>query len=148
MTEPSKLRACRDCEADISDRHINAVSCRDCLKKRHRLEEREKYRRDPKGMAARKRELRRDPEKHCRELIRNRRRRELERQDNAPAYQQRLAKDRQRDRGDRPVFFYCPDDQAFDHWLSSTVASPPPPLPDLTHDPDPWQPFTVPDYLK
>ena len=141
-------RTCRECTADISDRHINAVSCRACLKKRRAAKERRRYRDDPEGMAARKRELRRDPARHARELQRQTLRRVSAIMNSTPAYRRKLAQDRVRNRPPARVFFHCPDGSNFDKWLEQINASPPPPLPDLTHVPDAWRPFVCPDYLK
>lgn len=48
----------------------------------------------------------------------------------------------------RPRFVFCPADQSFADWLDKLLFQRPMLSPDLDHDPDPWQPFTVPDYLK
>ena len=48
----------------------------------------------------------------------------------------------------RPRFVYCPEDQPFADWLDKLLFQRPMLPPDLNHEPETWQPFNVPDYLR
>ena len=140
-------RTCRDCPADISDRHPLAVSCAACLKKRKAAKERRRYQADPEGNAARKREARRDPVKHTLELEAAASRREAARLEDTPAYRRRLAQDRARYWSNPERFRAEARERDREHRALIQEIRKPENRPGnrMTHT---WRPLAVPDYLK
>ncbi len=135
------MRKCKTCPADLAGYSHRARFCRDCIQDRRRKRSRE-------HMAARRiRKVRKCTD--CQADISTR--------PNAARYCRacsyaRFLRGRQaaneKYRHTRPHFVYCPEDQPFAAWLDKLLFQRPMLPPVLDHEPDPWQPFTVPDYLK
>lgn len=131
----------RKCKTEGCGGHLEgkAVYCKPCIQDRRR-------KRYQEHMAAK----RRDMVRKCADCGADRPK-GSKRYCRACAFKRHLRSRRgieERQRKNRPRFVYCPADQPFADWLDKLFFQRPMLPPVLDHEPETWQPFQVPNYLK